>query len=552
VSDLSKHAVQEILDNIRSRDMIKARVVLDHFDQINASEQRRILLELNKVEDDLALPLLAHLHQCSPVVQEKYPTIRETIVAKALNTPRAVIRCLGQENPARIYLIRLAGELHLADTVDELIRILLGSTDTATIKATIKALGDIGDSAATNVVSEFLYLDDLDLVREAVASLGRISTPTAVQRLAERLGTDEELAPAILDVFASVQDETSLAKLGDCLQSRSAVLRNLAKSRLAEIGAKAVPLLTANLDGHDHDCIIHSLNVLHDIGDSSAALAIRKLLNTRPDNANVRFAAYEALAALSGRKGDYVLAGGLEDPDSNVRMAAARAIDTNINDILVAGIRNMIKGGGSAAQEIVRAVIDGKAARVFSTLADDSVFKDLAFDYLATKAHPEIRNFFVQALLAEERPELANNVLRRAKDSVSKRIGKRVCAVDDSRMILNVYRSILTELGHEPILFQYPAEALEWLEQEKPDILCTDLNMPDITGVELIGLVRRRYTPEQLPIIMVTTQNEVQDNRAAYEAGVDDILSKPFDAAKLGQVLRKVCTAPQLLADDPE
>jgi CheY-like chemotaxis protein len=72
----------------------------------------------------------------------------------------------------------------------------------------------------------------------------------------------------------------------------------------------------------------------------------------------------------------------------------------------------------------------------------------------------------------------------------------------------------------------------------KPDLIFTDLNMPDINGVELAKAVRQVYSKEQLPIIMVTTQNECQDNEAAIKAGVNAILNKPFNERMLREAMQ--------------
>ena len=50
---------------------------------------------------------------------------------------------------------------------------------------------------------------------------------------------------------------------------------------------------------------------------------------------------------------------------------------------------------------------------------------------------------------------------------------------------------------------------------------------------------RQWYSDVELPIIMVTTQNEAQDNEAAYASGVNDILQKPFTEAQIGKALAK-------------
>jgi DNA-binding response OmpR family regulator len=100
-------------------------------------------------------------------------------------------------------------------------------------------------------------------------------------------------------------------------------------------------------------------------------------------------------------------------------------------------------------------------------------------------------------------------------------------------MILNIYKATLHELGYEPVLFEFPASALEWLEKEKPAMVLTDLNMPEITGVDLTAKIRKKYSPAELPVIMVTTQNEANDNKAAFVAGVSKIIQKPFNAVSL-------------------
>ena len=61
--------------------------------------------------------------------------------------------------------------------------------------------------------------------------------------------------------------------------------------------------------------------------------------------------------------------------------------------------------------------------------------------------------------------------------------------------------------------------------------------MPDISGIELTRAVRMIFSKEQLPIIMVTTQNEASDNEAALAAGVNAILYKPFNEESLRSTL---------------
>ena len=119
----------------------------------------------------------------------------------------------------------------------------------------------------------------------------------------------------------------------------------------------------------------------------------------------------------------------------------------------------------------------------------------------------------------------------------------RVFAVDDSKMILNIYRSVLHNLGCEPLLFEFPALAIEAAKTSKPDLIFTDLNMPNISGVDLTKTIRRIYSKDELPIIMVTTQNEGQDNEAAYKAGINAILHKPFNEMSLQDAINGLMSA---------
>jgi CheY-like chemotaxis protein len=61
--------------------------------------------------------------------------------------------------------------------------------------------------------------------------------------------------------------------------------------------------------------------------------------------------------------------------------------------------------------------------------------------------------------------------------------------------------------------------------------------MPEMTGVELIRKTRELYSSSRLPIVMITTQNEVQDNRDAIQAGADSIGRKPFTSESLQDIL---------------
>lgn len=531
-----QHMIEEIQYNIQTGDLLKAQLVLSHLGMVDVQSRNKIIYTLSRGNVEFVVPLLLYLLSEHPDVTDKMPVVRETLLSCLLAYPEKIVGFLKEptiKNKAE--LIRVVGELRYSDATQTLLELVAGADDDSEILLIIENLGLLGDPEAINTLTDFLYAANREMIMAAVHSLGQVGTPTAMHRLAERMGTDNEIDFMILSIFAEVQDQVSLEKLNDTINSHYAHMRSYAKQELINIGPKAVPTLIDNLLQDDPDLLVHTLNVLGDIGDESAIVPIRKLLGSVPKSANVRFAAYEALAQLPLKKGAYTLTAGLTDAEDHVCVAAARAIDRNFSDILAAGIKNLLRGPETEARHIAKIIVNAQVDKVFLSLGQDEVFRQLALIYLPY-AHKDIREHYHRLLIGAGMDDFARQLV--GKDDVAVR--PKVVAVDDSRMILNIYKATLHELGYDPVLFEFPASAIEWLANEKPLMVLTDLNMPDITGIQLTLKIRQKYSADQVPIIMVTTQNEAQDNEAAKTAGVSSILYKPFNAKSLGEAMKKV------------
>lgn len=521
--------VEEIRDNLKTGDLMKARLVLSHIGEVDQKTKNRLIYEISRGQLEFSIPLLLFLINEHPEVTNAMPIIKETLLANLLAYPQKLLHFLKDPTIGdKTELINIAAELKLEEATPVLIEMISATTNEAEIHLIIETLGNIGDPEATNTLTDFLYAANRELIIAAVQSLGMVGTPTAMHRLAERMGTDNEIDFLILSIFAEVQDQVSLEKLNETLASHYAHMRTYAKKELLNIGPKAVPFLIANLGRQDPDFLIHTLNVLGDIGDESAVVPIRKLLQNEPKSANVRFAAYEALALLPLRKGAYTLTAGLSDKEDHVCVAAARAIDRNFSDILAAGIKNLLRSKDDEARHITKIIVNAQVDKIFLSLADEDVFQELALIYLP-HTHKDTRGHYHNLLVENGFKAFAKKIVREETEVER----PKIVAVDDSRMILNIYKATLHELGFDPVLFEFPASAIEWLQKEKPLLVLTDLNMPDITGVQLAEEIRKKYRSEELPIIMVTTQNEANDNEAATQAGVDKIIHKPFNAKSL-------------------
>lgn len=524
-----QHMVEEIRENIKTGDSLKAQLVLAHIGEVDSKTQNRMLYELSRADTSFTIPLLLFLLEEHQEAAEKLPIIKETLLSTLIAYPEMLETLLAAPDvKGKAHLIEIVGELRYEGATPVLMDLVANSEDEPEIRLIIETLGQVGDPAAINTLTDFLYAANRELIISAVQALGMVGTPTAMHRLAERMGTDNELDFMILSIFADVQDPISLEKLNDTLRSHYAHMRTYAKQELINIGPKSVPLLIENLLHQDADFLVHTLNVLGDIADESSIMPIRKLLSSEPKDANVRFAAYEALALLPLRKGAYTLTAGLTDPEDHVCVAAARSIDRNFSDILAAGIKNLLRDESDEARHITKIIVNAQVDNIFLSLADEEFFQRMALVYLP-HTHKDTRDHYVRLLKSRKMVDFANKITVDKEDGVR----RKVVAVDDSRMILNIYKATLHELGYDPVLFEFPASAIEWLDKEKPLMVLTDLNMPDITGIQLTSRIREKYGVEQLPVIMVTTQNDAQDNEAATDAGVSKIIHKPFNATSL-------------------
>ncbi len=530
--------IDEIVDNIRKKDKIKADLVIAHIAHMGAEAQRKMLQALSRENTDFTVGYIVHLLEIASTLAIEESEIVETLQDMLLQRPENIRFLL--ENPSlsdKFDIIDLIAELQYDGAVPYLLERLNNEQDQNTIIRIIRALGSIGDPETVTSLSEYLYSENRPLIMAAIEALKEIASSNAIEALTARIGTDHEIDVKIVDIFALIQDETCLRALNRVLKTGDPILRNYAKTKLIQIGPKVVPIIIDNLRDDDTEFVIHSLNILGMLGDASAVNAIRQLLFDHPPNGNVRFAAFEALGMLPILKGIFVLSNGLSDEVDLVRKAAARAIDRNNTSTLRSGIRNLIRKGDAEARNIVSAFIDAEADSIFRNMIMESPFKELAMDYLIRDAHPDLKKHFGDLLRQIGYGELAREIIPQTEEE-QKRLN--IIVVDDSRMLLKVYKSNLHDIGYASRLFEFPETALEHILAEKPDLVITDLNMPKLTGIQLTERIREKYPAAELPILLITTQTDKDETATAYEAGISDVIYKPFTKEHLKKTIDKL------------
>ena len=117
---------------------------------------------------------------------------------------------------------------------------------------------------------------------------------------------------------------------------------------------------------------------------------------------------------------------------------------------------------------------------------------------------------------------------------------RRTLIVDDQASIRRVVRAYLETVQKcEVAEAVNGVDAIRQLMRSSFDLIITDLVMPEMTGLELLGYVRRHAAFRQIPVIMLTSQGDETDRRKAIALGVNDYLVKPFAPLSMKAVVEK-------------
>lgn len=117
---------------------------------------------------------------------------------------------------------------------------------------------------------------------------------------------------------------------------------------------------------------------------------------------------------------------------------------------------------------------------------------------------------------------------------------KCILIVDDSQTVRQVLQLALADAGYEVIEAEDGFDALRKISGAQVDMLITDLNMPNMDGLELIKKVREDSQHRFTPIVMLTTESSEEKKKAGREAGASGWIVKPFKPEQLLKVVKMV------------
>jgi CheY-like chemotaxis protein len=124
----------------------------------------------------------------------------------------------------------------------------------------------------------------------------------------------------------------------------------------------------------------------------------------------------------------------------------------------------------------------------------------------------------------------------------------RILLVDDDASLLKLLGLRLRSEGFEVATATSGAEALEWLEQERPDLVLSDLKMDGMDGLALFDRIQRQHVG--LPVVIMTAHGSITDAVSATRAGVFGFLTKPIDKEALRRTINEALAVSLPAFDD--
>ncbi len=118
---------------------------------------------------------------------------------------------------------------------------------------------------------------------------------------------------------------------------------------------------------------------------------------------------------------------------------------------------------------------------------------------------------------------------------------KTILIVEDSPTTRALIRAVIDELeDFGTVEASTGFEALKMLPQQEYDLIITDINMPDINGLEFINFVRGNARYSHIPIIIVSTERSEEDKKRGMALGATAYVTKPFQSVELQSAIKKI------------
>ena len=113
-----------------------------------------------------------------------------------------------------------------------------------------------------------------------------------------------------------------------------------------------------------------------------------------------------------------------------------------------------------------------------------------------------------------------------------------VMVVDDDLMLMEMYEAFLEGMNLKVIKVMDNTTTVAMAEKLHPDLLIMDILMPNITGLQILVMIKAKPTTKDIPVLMITGEQSMGDIETAFQLGAADYVVKPVNRATFEQKVR--------------
>ena len=128
----------------------------------------------------------------------------------------------------------------------------------------------------------------------------------------------------------------------------------------------------------------------------------------------------------------------------------------------------------------------------------------------------------------------------------------KILVVEDNALNIKLFCDLLAAHGHQPEAVLDSRDALETARSFKPDLVITDIQLPHVTGLELMELIRKDEELRDVPIMAVTAYSGVGDDERIRAAGAQAYVSKPISVVRFAETVEELLAGKTQLAQPAE
>jgi DNA-binding response OmpR family regulator len=114
----------------------------------------------------------------------------------------------------------------------------------------------------------------------------------------------------------------------------------------------------------------------------------------------------------------------------------------------------------------------------------------------------------------------------------------KILIIDDNKLMLTAVSVFLKKMGYETVTSEDGFHALEIIQKEKFDLIIADILMPNISGLELLSLLKQFYF-NSTPVILISSLNKQDIIAQGLDLGASEYITKPIDFGKLSVIIKK-------------